>query len=81
MYLYRQMSLSYIKHVKKFKPGENSEIGVLLKLSSHELYSQDKIWDSNTIISVEWKIIVFLKFSIFLLNDIVTELVFGMGHH
>ena len=44
--------------------------------------SQEEI-DSNSIVSVEWKFIVFkkLKINIFLLNGIVIEPVSGVGHH
>ena len=38
LYLYLEKTLSYTKHVKKFKPAKNNEIEVLLELSSHELY-------------------------------------------
>ena len=45
--LYLHKSLSYTKHVMKFKPAENGEIGVLLELSSEELYSEEEIQSND----------------------------------
>ena len=83
LYLYFKKFLSYTKHVKKFKPTENNEIGVLSDLSSHELYSQER--DSNIQVqSLVWKkkrFIVFFLFQYIFLNDTVTEPVSNVGHH
>ena len=60
---------------------ENSEIGVLLELSSRELYSYEEIHsmvDNHQCKMIS--IIYIVNLNIFWLNDIVTKLVSGTAH-
>ena len=60
---------------------ENSEIGVLLELSSRELYSYKEIHsivDNHQCKMIS--IIYIVNLNIFWLNDIVTKLVSGTAH-
>lgn len=61
------------KHVRRFKHAKNDEIGVLLELPSHELYSQKEIQMIRSIVSVECKSHYIFTYGnqYLLLNDIV----------